>query len=159
MKTTGKSPRKEQVLYKLHFDAILRNQKYDISEGSYIFLRNEKGTVGAQNQKLARIATGPCQVTKSDANTAFIVIGYQEERLLRDRVELTASPMDYTSMAGLLSTLQSLEETFETNEDDPVETGGVRTGISEPKVEDINQQNRQFVTLTARSGRTSRRLL
>ena len=55
---------------------------------------------------------GPYQVRKSDPDRVVIVIGDQEERVLRDRVELAPSPVDYAPVTGLRQALQFLRGTI-----------------------------------------------
>ena len=121
MRTTDKSLRKEQAKYKRNFDARLRKPKYDIHVGSYVFLRKEQGTATEPKHKLAKVATGPYAVKQSDRNTVVIVIGDQEERVSRDRVELAPSPTDYAPVTGLRQALQFLSRT---NDDEEGSTAG-----------------------------------
>ena len=111
MRSADKSLHKGHERHKRNFDARLRRLKYNIPSGSYDFLRKEQGTASEPNQKLAQVATGPYQVRKSDPNTVVIVIGDQEERVSRDRVELTPSPIDYAPVTGLRKALQLLSGT------------------------------------------------
>ena len=108
MRSADKSLRKEQGRYKRNFDVRLRRPKYDIPAGCYVFLRKEQGTASEPKHKLARVATGPYQVRKSDPNTVVICIGDQEERVSRDRVEPAPSPMDYAPVTSLRQALQFL---------------------------------------------------
>ena len=116
MRGADKSLRKEQARYKRNFDARLRKPKYDIPSGFYVFLRKEQGTASEPKHKLAQVATGLYQVRKSDPNTVVIVIGDQEERVSRDRVELAPSPLDYAPVTGLQQAPQFLSGTNDERE-------------------------------------------
>ena len=122
MKTANRSLRKEQARYKRNFDARLRKPKYDISVGSYVFLRKEQGTATEPKQKLAQVATGPYAVRQSDSNTVVIAIGDQEKRVSRDLVELAPSPMEHAPISGLLQALQFLSGREENQERDATES-------------------------------------
>ena len=108
MRSADDSLRKEQGWYKRNFDASLRRPKYDILSRPCVFFRKEHGTASDLKHKLAHVATRPYQVRKSNPNTVFIVIGNQEERVSRDRVELAPGPMDHAPVTGLRQALQFL---------------------------------------------------
>ena len=108
MKTAEKSLRKEQPRYRRNSDARLPKPKYDIPVGSYAFLRKVQGTATEPQHQLVQVATGPYAVKQSDRNTVVIAIGDQEERVLRDRVELAPSAMEQATTPGLHHSLQYL---------------------------------------------------
>ncbi|CDF34164.1 unnamed protein product [Chondrus crispus] len=110
MKGADRSLRKEQARYKRNFDARLCKPQYEIPPWSYVFLRKEQGTASEPKHKLAQVATGPYHVQRSDQHMVVIAIGDQEESVLRDRVELAPSPMDYAPITGLRQALQFLGE-------------------------------------------------
>lgn len=153
MKIMNRSLRNEQPQYKQNFEARLRELTYEILEGSYVFLRKYQGIVGEPKHKLARFFTGAHQVKKSDENTVFIAIGDREKRVLRDRVELVPSPLDYTRMTNLRQSLQYLGGTICTKEDSTIQKGTRAPQFThqspekEPKrFSERNQTTREAVT-------------
>ena len=113
MRSADKGLRKEHAWYERIFDSRLRKPKYDVPEGSYVFLRKEQGIVSEPKHKLAQVATGRYFVKKAYQDTVVIAIGDQEERVSRDWVELAPSPMDLVPITGL----RKAPQFFDGNED------------------------------------------
>ena len=81
-------------------------------------------------------------MNKSDQDTVVTAIGDQEERVLRDRVELAPSPMDLVPATGFGQALQFLDRTDATEEREVIEEGDnpqVHAPLREDPEEFVNE--------------------
>lgn len=92
MDTARKNMSIAQDRYKRDFDKRLRRPIQKLVVGNYVFVRKEYGS-GERRTKLSPIVDGPFQVASLDSNTVTVLRNGEEEKLSRDRVVQSPTPI------------------------------------------------------------------